>query len=220
MKAREFVLGDKGTEIILGSLLGDGCIPKRTGRAKSFTLSWEHSLKQEEYAIWKAEKSKIEYNIYKRSRLDKRTNKTYHSITVYSTGIDFKEFRNLIYPLGIKIAPKKVLDMLTPLSIAVWFCDDGSMYYNGNNCHLSLGINYFKNKKEIIDYFKKRWGLNFKLSCGAIRLTSIKEVDKFERLFSKYYPPMMEYKKLSFNKKKYDKTLTDKQKNYRNKKYK
>jgi len=186
-------------ELIIGTLLGDAYIPKLYGRSKSYSIGWQHSLKQEEYALWKADKAKVPYSIYKRERLDKRTNKVYKSITIYSTGTNFKYYRKLFYPKGIKVISKNILSKLTPLSIAIWFCDDGNLYYNGNNCHLTLGVDCF-NSDVIIKYFKERWNLNFKKCQARIRLTSVKEVNKFEYLFRDFYPYMMGYKTLAHQK--------------------
>ena len=78
--------------------------------------------------------------------------------------------------------------------------DDGNLYYNGNNCHLNLAVHSF-NSDIIIDYFKNKWELNFKKNGKSIRLTSVKEVKKFESYFSSFYHESMNYKKLEYAKK-------------------
>lgn len=192
-------------EILIGTLLGDGSIGKLQGRSKSYKIKWEHCRKQEEYAIWKAEQSLESFSIYRRSRLDKRTGNTYHSTTIYSTVNDYKDLRFLFYPKGIKEVSEEVLSKLTPLSIAVWFMDDGNLYYNGNNCHLTLSVNGFsrESRERIIDFFKKEYDINFKLSGKAIRLTSVREVNKFENNFKSHYHNSMKYKTLEYGKRKH-----------------
>lgn len=192
-------------QILLGTLLGDATIGKLTGRSKSYKISWEHSQQQKQYALWKAENSLDNYSIYERNRLDNRTNNIYHSIIVYSRKDDYLAYRQLFYPYGIKEISNLILGMLTPLAIAVWFMDDGSLYYNGNICHLTLSVDGFneQSKFNIINYFKDKYDINFKLHQKAIRLTSMREVQKFELNFAHLYHESMNYKKLFYAKQKY-----------------
>lgn len=191
-------------QILIGSLLGDASIPSLKNRRKSYSIRWEHSLKQKEYAIWKAENSLENFSIYVRERFDKRTNKTYESITCYSTRDNYQKYRNLFYT-DKKVITKNVLDILEPLGVAVWFMDDGSLYYNGNNCHLNIAVDSFtENEIElIIDFFKTRFDINFKKNRKQIRLTSVKEVTKFEKMFKPFYHDSMAYKTLEHQKTKH-----------------
>lgn len=192
-------------QILLGTLLGDATIGKLQGRAKSYKIAWEHSLTQKDYALWKAENCLNNYSIYKRNRLDSRTGKIYNSIIIYSRIDDYLYYRELFYPYGVKQVSNSLLNMLTPLAIAVWFMDDGNLYYNGNICHLTLSINGFneESKNNIIQYFKDKYDINFKLHQKAIRLTSVREVQKFELYFAHLYHESMNYKKLCYLKQKH-----------------
>lgn len=210
-------------QILLGTLLGDASIGKLIGKRKTYSIRWEHCLNQKQYAIWKANNSLNNYSIYERSRMDTRTNKIYDSITCYSIKDNYEYYRDLFYNNNIKIINYKILSLLSPLAIAVWFMDDGNLYYNGNNCHLTLAVNCFTEKeiKIIIQYFKNTWDINFKMNKSkSIRLTSVYETIKFEKLFMEYYHESMIYKTLEFQKSKYDKKLTNERRKCRNKKYK
>lgn len=202
-------------QIILGTLLGDAFIGKLQARSKSYSIKWEHSKKQKEYAIWKAKSCLDNYSFCERSRLDNRTNKTYHSIICYSRVDDYKDYRELFYPNGVKEVSDLILSMLTPLAIAVWFMDDGNLYYNGNNCHLTLSVNGFddNSKNRIIKYFKDKYDINFKINQKAIRITSVKEVEKFELHFASLYHESMNYKKLFYTKQKHKSKLNENRKN-------
>lgn len=188
-------------QILLGTLLGDASIGKLCGRAKSYRIEWQHCLEQEEYALWKAENSLDNYSIYRRSRLDSRTNNTYHSITCYSTKNDYKYYRELFYK-EIKQVSQEVLDKLKPLSIAVWFMDDGNIYYNSNVCHLTLSVNCFDEESvdRIIEFFNKNYGILFKKTGKALRITSVKQVELFESHFKEFYHSSMQYKTLKYQK--------------------
>jgi hypothetical protein len=208
-------------QILLGTLLGDAYISKLQGKRKSFVISWQHCIKQELYALWKADNSLDNYSIHRRSVLDSRTNKIYHSITCYSRKDNYQYYRNLFYKEHKEVS-QEVLDMLKPLGIAVWFMDDGNLYYNGNNCHLTLAVNGFDDESvnRIINYFKNNYNIIFKKTGKAIRITSVKQVELFESFFKKYYHDSMNYKTLEFSKNKHNNILTDEQKKCRNKKYK
>lgn len=183
-------------QIILGTLLGDAYIGKLKNRGKTYRIEWEHCLKQESYAIWKADNSLNNYSIFKRSRLDDRTNKTYSSIKCYSIKEDYRYYRELFYK-NKKEVSLEILNKLKPLGIAVWYMDDGSLYYNGSICHLNLAINGFENRDLIINWFKTNYDLNFKSSGKSIRLTSKKECEKFMNVIKDYIHEDLKYKLLS-----------------------
>jgi hypothetical protein len=191
-------------QILLGTLLGDASISKLIDRRKTYSIRWEHCLEQEEYALWKADNSLDNYSIYKRDRLDSRTGNIYKSITCYSTKDDYKYYRNLFYKES-KEVNQEILNMLQPLGIAVWFMDDGNLYYNGNSCHLTLSVNGFDDNSinRIIEYFKNTYNIYFKKSGRAIRITSVKQVLLFESYFKQYYHYSMMYKTLIYNKEKH-----------------
>lgn len=192
-------------QILLGTLLGDASIEKLKGRRKTYSIRWEHSLQQEKYALWKAQNSLDNFSIYKRSRLDPRTNKTYHSITCYSRKEDFKSYRELFYNTSKEVS-QDILNKLEPLGVAVWFMDDGNVYYNSNICHLTLSVNGFNEESvdRIIKYFKDKFNIHFKKTGRAIRITSVKQTKLFESYFKEFYHESMLYKTLEYQKEKYE----------------
>ena len=74
------------------------------------------------------------------------------------TNPEFTKYRNLFYPSGKKIVPKNIKQLLVdPLSLAVWFMDDGSAEYAGaslqTHCFTESGV------KRLMSCLK----LNFKI---------------------------------------------------------
>lgn len=191
-------------QILLGTLLGDAYIGKLQGRSKTYSIGWEHCLEQEEYALWKAESSLDNFSFSRRSRLDNRTNRIYNSIVFYSTKDNYQYYRELFY-FENKEVNDEILNKLEPLGIAVWFMDDGNLYYNGNICHLTLSVNGFNEESinRIINYFQDKYNIIFKKSGKAIRLTSVRQIELFESFFKEYYHETMNYKTLQFNKNKH-----------------
>lgn len=207
-------------QVLKGSLLGDAWIQKFPNRPNSYGINFQQS--EYNYTKWKAEMCGIPYTLSKYKRFDKRTKKIYYSYSVYLRLN--KKYKRKLYESFY--TPKKevsveILDSLSPLAIAIWYMDDGNLYYNGNNCHLSLAIDGFnaKSKDNIIAYFKNNYSINFKKSKESIRITSVRETKLFMNIVEKYIPKCMARKTLKFQKNKYDKTLTNEQRKFRNKKY-
>lgn len=116
-------------QILIGSLLGDGCLylgPK----SKNACLSITRTSRDKNYLLWEASvfnefltpKSLTDMSIF-----DKRTNKTYRSSRLRTCAHQiFTEYYQIWYPDGTKKVPKNI--DLTPLVLAVWFADDGSIH--------------------------------------------------------------------------------------------
>lgn len=184
-------------DVLIGTLLGDAWVQKHKNKPNSYSIAWEQS--NNDYAIWKAEKIGYKFNHNIRNRFDKRTNRSY-SVTSVWISVP-KELKKELYDLFY--TPKKevsenILNLLTPLSIAVWYMDDGSVYYNGNNCHLTMALDGFNDnsRKIVIEFFRSKFDLNFKINRKAIRLTSKVDCEKFMKIVEKFIPPCMQYKVL------------------------
>jgi len=185
-------------EILLGSLMGDTNIYRY--KNKYYHLSIEHCIEQEKYAIWKKDNLGINTSLFKRDRLDKRTNKTYYSCIVHKSSKDYEKYYNMFYTPKKEVS-NEILDKLTDLSVAIWYCDDGWFYQNEKNrcTQLGLATNSFsiESIERIIEWFKKKYNINFSLvkRNKSIRLTSKEEIKKFLDIFGKRIPECMNYKK-------------------------
>lgn len=127
-------LSDRQRAIIIGSLLGDTCLERNGIR---YRLRMEHSNAQKEYVLWKchmfagfvtnASPMKVEaFHLVQK--------KKYVSWRMYTKTLGvFNTFAEQFYFNGKKVLPKNLDKILTdPLSIAVWFMDDG---YKRNDCN-------------------------------------------------------------------------------------
>ena len=109
--------------IIIGSILGDAYIHP-LGK-----VCFEQSSKQSDYLNWK-------YDLLRRLaypkvasviRLDRRNGVISESKRFFLRQY-FRGFRQLFYPDGKKIIPIQILKKwFTPLSLAVWYMDDGHL---------------------------------------------------------------------------------------------
>jgi hypothetical protein len=187
------------TELLIGTLLGDAYIQKVKNRPRSYCFSFQQS--NYDYAKWKADNSGLSYTIHTRDRYDNRTEKTYRVTTVLLK-LD-KDLKDALYNLFYcpkKQITDKILALVTPMTLAVWYMDDGNLYYNGNNCHITLSVNGFslEERTKVIDWFKTRYDLDFKHSQKAIRLTSRKQCQGFMDIVERHIPDCMKYKTLEY----------------------
>ena len=134
-------LTKRQTEVLVGTVLGDGFLQK-TGE-KNARLRLEHSQKQKDYVLWKG-------NIFGRlfqgkpsllERLHPKSGETYKYCRWQSSASpSFGKWRKYFYPNGKKIIPSDIGDFLTePITLAVWYMDDGYFNKIDRNCHIYLG---------------------------------------------------------------------------------
>ncbi len=128
-KKTETRLTQRQIEVLYGTMMGDA---SKHGTSNS-VIYFGHSIKQKKYLFWKFQEFKNicrKKNLKKYSRYDKRYDKTY-------TGWDFRTKANTdveicikeFYKSGKKEISNKTLEKLSPLSIAVWYSDDGTTHF-------------------------------------------------------------------------------------------
>ncbi len=125
-------LSERQKAIVIGTLLGDGCL-ETNGRY--VRLRTDHSERQKKYVFWKFRE--IHNLTSGKPRFvecyDRRTRKIYKHwrFDTISTEI-LVPFKNLFYTDGKKGIPSNMIELLIrPLSLAVWFMDDG---YRRKDC--------------------------------------------------------------------------------------
>ncbi len=118
------VLTDRQREIIIGTLLGDGHLEKN-GRYTRLRI--DHYNKHKEYIFWLA-KELTPFSLTPRiiSEIDKRNGKVYTRWHFSTKSLPlFDEFQKLFYVGKRKIIPTNFGELITPLSLAIWYMDDG-----------------------------------------------------------------------------------------------
>jgi hypothetical protein len=126
-------LTDIQQEILVGSLLGDGCLFKTQPGTLPF-LSITRKTGDIEYLKWEHEifKDFCASPVTSRDIFDKRTHKIYHqSKMVTRKACVFESYYNKWYPSGKKLIPKDLV--LSTLICSIWFCDDGCLNKHHNN---------------------------------------------------------------------------------------
>ena len=118
-------LSERQRQLLDGLLLGDGHLERQRG-ALSARLKVEHSISQAAYVVWKYEEWRPWVRTPPRLKL-KRNRLGTQSVNVGFTTLshdDLEAVRVRFYRDGHKVVPQDLA--LTPLSMAVWFMDDGS----------------------------------------------------------------------------------------------
>lgn len=179
-------------EIILGSLLGDGSLVI-SKRYKKPRFEMRHSILQKDYFDWKASLLK-EISSEKSCRIQppdgwsKLEKVHYRSLSHPS----LVEIYNLTRCRGKFCIEEKWLNILTPISLMIWWLDDGSLVRNSRQgLFCTEGFKY-KDLLNLCKYLKQRWNINTKIGRRGkyhqIRIYSTEELKKFLRLILPYFP--------------------------------
>ena len=110
--------------IILGTLLGDGFLQKRSKKAR---LRITHSIKQQEYVDWKYSKLR---RLCERTKPPCSVHQQFGICYYFSTQSEriLLKYYDLFYYQGRKTITFQLLDFIKdPLSLAIWWLDDGNV---------------------------------------------------------------------------------------------
>src|SRR3989344_5591215 len=123
-------LTQRQKEILIGTILGDGHLEKLYTPELS-RLKVEHSYKQKDYVDWLYEEFKNWVRTKPKQKIKKVWDKihTNYGFCTYGHRL-LGNFQSEFYLDRKKIIPSNLLQNITPLSLAVWFMDDGSIKSN------------------------------------------------------------------------------------------
>jgi hypothetical protein len=179
-KLQQISLSDDCKSIIYGTLLGNGCLQKAKGY-KNARLSIRHSASQSEYFDWKVDKLQeiaIPRSVQRQLRALKK-----FGISLGQTKKNFFLFDKLLFQsaacaqlseiMSVTHKNKRLciqrrwLNHLTPLSLAVWWCDDGSIIAKGRKGVLCTDGFDEQSVRLLADYLQTVWGIF--VHVGAIK---------------------------------------------------
>jgi len=180
-------LSERQEAIILGCLLGDGAMRCKTNAL----LEINHSAKQSEYVEWKYEELKELVSTKPHKRFGNAGRIAYRFTT--RSLPELTEIYRKFYQSGKKIIPDNLT--IHPLSLAVWFMDDGCKSYRAiylntqkfnvtEQTKLSLLLRQQHGIKTSMNKDKKYYRLRIAVSS----------VGKFLEIIRPYLLPMFRYK--------------------------
>lgn len=141
-------------QLIIGSLLGDGSIFRYKPTHKPYFCVVRKAA-DDKYLIWQYENMKdfcISGPKYKTS-FDERTGKNYYSVKFMTRRIDLlDQYYTLWYPNGTKIVPHNL--ELSALSLAIWFCDDGSILPSNSPWRMRIKLSTHGFNHDDVEYLQ------------------------------------------------------------------
>lgn len=189
-------LSDRAKAIILGSLLGDGSL-KIHASYKNARFAFRHSVTQEDYFLWKAhELAEIagEKYVWRQSK-NGRDGWGNEKLRFQSRALEsLTELYNLTHKQGAFRIRRKWLNTLTPLSLAVWWLDDGSLVSDTRQGVLCTDGFPLDQVKLLDRYMKKVWGINTivgrvgKVEQYRLWIRSTEHLQKFLRIILPHIP--------------------------------
>ena len=189
-------------EVVLGSLMGDGALsPTRSGHGARFRFT--HGPKQTEYCDWKAS---LFANIGS-SRSVSAAGVVFHDLTPLP---ELAELRRAVYVAGKKVLSEDYLKQLTPLSLALWYMDDGSFSLRAKGLQertkdgsgrsdICVEAMEAGTRERLVAHLADTWDIRPKLiSRGgkAVLVFAKDETAKLHALVAPFVHPSMEYKLL------------------------
>jgi recombination protein RecA len=204
MQAVPSYLSDFQWEVVLGMLMGDGALSSnKPGHAAR--LRWGHGAKQAEYGEWKA-------SLFSNVTISRSTNKKGAVFFDVQTLAELAELRRAVYIGGKKVLSHDYLKRLTPLSLALWYMDDGCFTLRskglqqrteGGSGRIEICVQAFapESRERLRDYLADTWGIRCKLTSKGARgmaalIFSTSETAKFQALIAPFVHPSMDYKLL------------------------
>lgn len=188
------------TNVLIGAILGDGFLQK-TGE-KNARLRLEHSQKQKDYVLWKG---KIFGRLFQGKpnyleRIHPKSGKAYKYCRWQSSaGPAFGKWRKYFYPNGKKIIPNNIGEILTePISLAVWYMDDGYFNKIDRNSYIYLGCITRAEAEILQKTIAKNFGIETaiydKKNKGFALFFGVLETKKLQTLISPFIIESLQYK--------------------------
>ena len=119
------IIPDEIKDIIVGILLGDAHIVRRSSTANSRLVYAQTAIAHKEYFDYVLSFfiafCTNDYKPQSRIVRDNRTNKIYSSTSFTTKQLPcFNVFKELFYLSNVKVVPNNIYDLLTPIGLAFW----------------------------------------------------------------------------------------------------
>jgi recombination protein RecA len=215
-EAQELVVGDRVLqsvthhlsnfqwEALLGMLMGDGAVsPSRSGHGAR--LRWGHGAKQVEYAEWKA-------SLFANVHVSRSSNAKGAVFFDSQPLPELAELREAVYVGGKKVLSHDYLKRLTPLSLALWYMDDGSFSIRAKGLQQRTADGSGRSemcieamepgsRQRLVDYLSDTWDLRPTLvqrgaNKKAYLVFAKDETAKLHALIAPFVHSSMDYKLL------------------------
>lgn len=187
-------------ELIIGTLLGDGYL-QRTGK-RNARLRLEHSEKQKEYILWKYEllKNLMQDKPKRLERYNPKWKKSYVYYRCQSHSMPLLgAYRRAFYDeKGKKRIPEKIKSLLkAPLSLAVWYMDDGHYYARDGVAYIYMPRYEEADIKRLLSALSENFGLKPRVVYKKgypVLFFDREQTKKLFEIINPWVPDFMKYK--------------------------
>ncbi len=187
-KNQKLLITSRQLQLLVGCLLGDGYIHPRG------QIQIAQSYKQLPYVLWKYEELKnLAYGVpSKVDRFDKRYGKIYSQSRFWLRQF-FRPWRKIFYPKNKKIFPRDFEKYVTPLSLAVWYMDDGN-YSEGRNVKIAIDGFDLRSREKLRSLLLRKFNIESTLhKNGKLRISN-NSLSRFFNLVKPFVHSSMKYK--------------------------
>src|SRR6266545_636959 len=179
-------LSEEQRSLIVGSLLGDGAM-----RCKANALiEFNHSAEQRAYVDWKFQQLVALVSTPPKLRSGNGGRLAYRFTT--RSLPELTPFYRTWYPQGRKVVPQLTP---TPLTMAVWFMDDGCKSYRA--IYLNTQQFDLESQGRLLNLLQEQWGIRASLNRDKtyyrIRI-AVESVERFRAIVGPHVLPELKYK--------------------------
>lgn len=183
-------------EIIVGLALGDGHL-ETSNNGRTYKLKVEHCIQQKEYIDWLYKQFQNWVRTPPKLKFKNENPFSYHFSTYSHELLRF--YGELFYSSKRKILPDIIGEIMTPLSLAIWFMDDGSLKSKRHNTYIIHTLGFRRNELERIqEVLKSKFKIETRLHKQKqkyLRLYILsKSAEKFRNIVLPYIIPSLRYK--------------------------
>jgi recombination protein RecA len=202
MRALSHYLSGFQWEVLLGGLMGDGALsPSQNGLAARYRLG--HGARQVAYGDWKA-------SLFANLNVCRTTNAkgaVFHDVQPL---VELAALREAVYIGGKKVFSYDYLKSLTPLSLAIWYMDDGTFSLRAKGlqertrdgsgrAEICIQAMEPSTRARLIAHLSDTWDIRPKLrdrEGKAVLIFPKDETAKLHALIAPFVHPTMQYKLL------------------------
>lgn len=127
---QQLKMSSRQREILIGLLLGDGHLETQNN-GRTYRLKIEHSVKQREYVDWLYQEFRDWVLTPPQVKVGLRYETAYQKYAFQTLSVpSLRFYAQQFYDKRKKVIPVRIAKWLTPLALAVWYMDDGSIKSN------------------------------------------------------------------------------------------
>ncbi|HEV8650876.1 MAG TPA: recombinase RecA [Actinomycetes bacterium] len=202
MQALPHRLSDFQWEVLLGGLMGDGALSSsRSGFGARYRFG--HGARQAEYCDWKGSL----FGNLQVSRTSNASGVVFYEVQPLP---ELAELRQAVYVGGKKVLSHDYLKGLTPLSLAIWYMDDGTFSLRAKGVQertrdgsgrsdICIEAMEPTTRTRLVDHLADTWGIRAKMiqrAGKAVLVFAKDETAKLHALIAPFVHPSMQYKLL------------------------